>query len=126
MIELINDIVGESVIDQEICIFIKLSVKVVKFVCFWCNFCFISLVKRIKISFKSYLDNIQFTGWCKSKNETPYFECSAKENVNVEQAFQSIAKQALLQEADVVLSDFPKKIDLQANKSNQGGNNCSC
>merc|ERR1711974_510061 len=32
---------------------------------------------------------------CHSKNEIPYFETSAKEAINVEQAFQTIAKNAL-------------------------------
>ena len=35
--------------------------------------------------------------WCHSKNEIPYFETSAKEAINVEQAFQTIAKNALAQ-----------------------------
>ena len=35
--------------------------------------------------------------WCQSKNEIPYFETSAKEAINVEQAFQTIAKNALAQ-----------------------------
>ena len=35
--------------------------------------------------------------WCQSKNNIPYFETSAKEAINVEQAFQTIAKNALQQ-----------------------------
>ena len=35
--------------------------------------------------------------WCHSKNEIPYFETSAKEAINVEQAFQTIARNALAQ-----------------------------
>jgi Ras-related protein Rab-7A len=35
--------------------------------------------------------------WCHSKNDIPYFETSAKEAINVEQAFQTIAKNALAQ-----------------------------
>ena len=33
--------------------------------------------------------------WCESKNNIPYFETSSKEGVNVEQAFQRIARDAL-------------------------------
>ena len=36
--------------------------------------------------------------WCESKNNIPYFETSAKEAVNVEQAFQRIARDALAKE----------------------------
>lgn len=35
--------------------------------------------------------------WCLSKNNIPYFETSAKEAINVEQAFQTIARNALKQ-----------------------------
>jgi Ras-related protein Rab-7A len=67
-------------------------------------------------------------GWCHSKNEIPYFECSAKDNINVEQAFQTVAKQALLQETDVELyKDFPDKIDLNNTEaSTSSGGDCAC
>lgn len=35
--------------------------------------------------------------WCQSKNNIPYFETSAKEAINVDQAFQTIARNALKQ-----------------------------
>lgn len=38
--------------------------------------------------------------WCQSKGNIPYFETSSKEAINVEQAFQTIAKNALQQEAE--------------------------
>jgi Ras-related protein Rab-7A len=41
--------------------------------------------------------------WCQAKGGIPYFETSAKEAINVEQAFQTIAKNALQQENDVDL-----------------------
>ena len=41
--------------------------------------------------------------WCQSKGNVPYFETSAKEAINVEQAFQTIAKNALQQETDLEL-----------------------
>jgi Ras-related protein Rab-7A len=36
--------------------------------------------------------------WCQSNSNIPYFETSAKEAINVEQAFQTIARNALAQE----------------------------
>jgi Ras-related protein Rab-7A len=41
--------------------------------------------------------------WCQAKGDIPYFETSAKEAINVEQAFQTIARNALSQETDVEL-----------------------
>ncbi|KAG1048598.1 hypothetical protein G6F43_009025 [Rhizopus delemar] len=49
--------------------------------------------------------------WCQSKGNVPYFETSAKEAINVEQAFQTIAKNALSQETDVDI-DFPDTIQI--------------
>lgn len=44
--------------------------------------------------------------WCQSKGNIPYFETSAKEAINVDQAFQTIAKNALQQEAEAELCVF--------------------
>lgn len=64
--------------------------------------------------------------WCHSKNDIPYFETSAKEAINVEQAFQTIAKNALAQETDVELyNDFPDQIKL-SNDSKQKSDGCPC
>uniref|UniRef100_A0AAY4CBN2 Ras-related protein Rab-7a n=1 Tax=Denticeps clupeoides TaxID=299321 RepID=A0AAY4CBN2_9TELE len=55
------------------------------------NFPFVVLGNKID------LENRQVTTkraqvWCQSKNNIPYFETSAKEAINVEQAFQTIAR----------------------------------
>jgi len=63
--------------------------------------------------------------WCHSKNEVPYFETSAKEAINVELAFQTIARNALAQESEVEMCDFPEQIKLtNDNKPKQDA--CSC
>ncbi len=64
--------------------------------------------------------------WCESKNGIPYFETSAKESINVEQAFQTIAKNALAQEPEAELyNDFPSQIKLNDdNKPKSEG--CGC
>lgn len=68
--------------------------------------------------------------WCQSKNGLPYFETSAKESINVEQAFQTIARNALAQESDVELyNEFPDSLKLTPNSTNNsssGGDNCAC
>ncbi|KAH8417549.1 hypothetical protein KR222_001784 [Zaprionus bogoriensis] len=88
--------------------------------------------------------------WCQSKNEIPYYETSAKEGINVEMAFQTIAKNALEQETEVfwleciyiiyakylcvlialqaeLINDFPDQIRLNS-ENNRPGNadNCQC
>lgn len=67
--------------------------------------------------------------WCQNKNGLPYFETSAKEAINVEQAFKTIARNALAQESDVELSnDFPDQIKLNENSidNRPSGGDCSC
>ena len=64
--------------------------------------------------------------WCHSKNDIPYFETSAKEAINVEQAFQTIAKNALAQETEVELyNDFPDQIKLSGDNKPKS-NDCAC
>jgi len=68
--------------------------------------------------------------WCQSKNEMPYFEVSAKEAINVEQAFQTIARNALRREnqdnADLY-NEFPDQIRLnQGSSASQQQGGCSC
>ena len=64
-----------------------------------------------------------------SKNDIPYFETSAKEAINVEQAFQTIAKNALAQESeDSFAESFPDQIRLGNQADNMGnrGSSDSC
>ena len=67
-------------------------------------------------------------GWCQSKNNIPYFETSAKEAINVEQAFQTVAKNGLAQETEVELynTDFPDKINLNNDNNTNRGDSCAC
>lgn len=67
-------------------------------------------------------------GWCQSKNNIPYFETSAKEALNVEQAFQTVAKNGLAQETEVEIynNDFPQTINLNNDSNRQRGDNCQC
>jgi len=65
--------------------------------------------------------------WCQSKNNIPYFETSAKEAINVEQAFQTIAKNALAQESEVELyNEFPDQIKLTGEQRGNRQDACSC
>ncbi|CAI5687936.1 unnamed protein product [Oreochromis niloticus] len=82
------------------------------------------------------LENRQVTtkraqAWCQSKNNIPYFETSAKDATNLEQAFQTIVCNALKQASqgtDVELyHDFPESIVLGENdESESSAKRCSC
>jgi len=37
--------------------------------------------------------------WCRENGNIPYYECSAKENISVEEAFTEVAKVAVRKEA---------------------------
>ena len=67
------------------------------------------------------------TQWCQSKGDIPYFETSAKEAINVEQAFQTVAKNALAQETDVELyNEFPDQIRLNNDAQRPQQSGCGC
>ena len=54
--------------------------------------------------------------WCQAKGNIPYFETSAKEAINVEQAFQVIARNALKQESEEDIY-LPDTIDVTEQRS---------
>lgn len=68
--------------------------------------------------------------WCQGKNDIPYFETSAKESINVEEAFQTIARNALTREADLEaeMDKFPSEIQLGNRDQSQATSspNCAC
>jgi len=62
--------------------------------------------------------------FCQSKGGIPYFETSAKEAVNVEQAFEVIARNALAQEENEEFTgDFQDPINIHLENEQSG---CSC
>eukprot|EP00730_Choanoeca_flexa_P002671 TRINITY_DN11126_c0_g2_i1.p2 TRINITY_DN11126_c0_g2~~TRINITY_DN11126_c0_g2_i1.p2 ORF type:complete len:154 (+),score=4.83 TRINITY_DN11126_c0_g2_i1:1509-1970(+) len=60
------------------------------------NFPFVVLGNKIDLENRAISQKRAMT-WCQSKGGIPYFETSAKDAINVEQAFQTIAKNALQQ-----------------------------
>jgi len=62
--------------------------------------------------------------FCQSKGSIPYFETSAKEAINVEQAFEVIARNALAQEeSEEFTGDFDDPIHPDLHRERDG---CSC
>jgi Ras-related protein Rab-7A len=64
------------------------------------NFPFVVLGNKIDLEHQRVVSQKRAMAWCQSKGNIPYFETSAKEAINVEQAFQTVARQALKQEQD--------------------------
>ncbi|MES1916659.1 MAG: Ras-related protein Rab-7 [Cercozoa sp. M6MM] len=62
------------------------------------TFPFVVIGNKSDLAERRQVSEARARAWCKSKNNIPYFETSAKEAVNVEDAFQTIASNALEQE----------------------------
>lgn len=91
------------------------------------NFPFVVLGNKIDLENRQVATK-RAQAWCYSKNNIPYFETSAKEAINVEQAFQTIARNALKQETEVELyNEFPEPIKLDKNdRAKPSAESCSC
>lgn len=62
--------------------------------------------------------------YCQQRGQMPYFETSAKDNVNVEQAFEVIARNALMQEeSEEYGGDFSDPININLGDERDG---CAC
>jgi Ras-related protein Rab-7A len=61
--------------------------------------------------------------WCASKGNIPYFETSAKEGTNVEDAFQCIVKNALKNEPEEELY-VPDTVDVVGGNRTQRSSGC--
>lgn len=90
------------------------------------NFPFVVLGNKIDMEeSKRMVSQKRAMTWCQSKGNIPYFETSAKEAINVENAFQTIAKSVLQQESDADLyNDFPEPIKIDNDNSRYDG--CGC
>eukprot|EP00051_Salpingoeca_urceolata_P026336 m.476933 g.476933 ORF g.476933 m.476933 type:complete len:207 (+) comp20703_c0_seq1:162-782(+) len=90
------------------------------------NFPFVVLGNKVDLENRA-ISHKRASTWCQNKNNIPYFETSAKDNINVEQAFQTIAANALQQEADVEMyNDFPGEIKLSADDGAKPDTGCAC
>ena len=61
------------------------------------------------------------------KNSIPYFETSAKEGINVEKAFETVARNALARERDIDSTpDFAQPIRIPESGQPEKNNKCAC
>lgn len=90
------------------------------------NFPFVVLGNKVDLESRA-ISAKRAQQWCQSKNNIPFYETSAKEAINVDQAFETIAKNALAQETDINLyNDFPDQIKLSGDQKASGSDQCSC
>ena len=88
------------------------------------NFPFVCLGNKIDMENQRVVSQKRAQAWCQSKGSIPYFETSAKEAINVEQAFQTIAKNALKQGDDDGEMYLPTGITIGA--ENKEKSDCPC
>lgn len=61
------------------------------------------------------------------KNNIPYFETSAKEGLNVEKAFETVARNALAREKEIdQQADFPMPIRIPQQEEQPKKEGCGC
>lgn len=89
------------------------------------NFPFVVLGNKIDLEGQRVLSAKRAQHWCSQKGDIPYFETSAKEAINVEQAFQTIAKNALKQEPDDGAFFVPEGINITTSPEPED-DSCSC
>jgi len=76
------------------------------------TFPFVVLGNKADMASKRQVSVAKAKAWCNSKGDIPHFETSAKEALNVEQAFHTIAKNALQQESQQKPIFIPPSVDL--------------
>ncbi|GMM33664.1 Rab family GTPase [Saccharomycopsis crataegensis] len=91
------------------------------------SFPFVVLGNKIDIDeSKRTVANKKAMQWCEEKGNIPYFETSAKEAVNIDQAFDIVARNAFQQELENEAEfneDYSDAINIQLD-GDQGG--CAC
>jgi Ras-related protein Rab-7A len=92
------------------------------------NFPFVVIGNKIDLADERILKmNINVKKWCKENYDIPYFEASARDNINVEQAFETIAKNALAREKEQDISDLQNNIVVNQDKTDiSERSSCDC
>jgi len=89
------------------------------------SFPFVVLGNKADLARKRVVTTQKAQTWCQTNGDIPYFETSAKDAQNVEQAFQTIAKNALQQESNSKPIFDPKElVDVSKNTPKQESSSC--
>ena len=92
------------------------------------NFPFVLLGNKVDRVSERKVPNEDAKNWSKNNNETPYFETSAKDRIQIEEAFAEVARKAATQikEDEMIFRpDTVRKLNANDNKQNQAGG-CKC
>ncbi|KAJ2162697.1 Ras- protein Rab-7A [Coemansia sp. RSA 552] len=89
------------------------------------SFPFVVVGNKIDMEGKRAVSQKRAMEWCASKGNIPYFETSAKKDINVEAAFRTVVKNAMDQETEADISnDFPDPIRIDT--EDQDNDPCAC
>ena len=87
------------------------------------NFPFVVLGNKIDLENQRAVSQKRALQWCQAKGDIPYFETSAKEAINVETAFITVAKRALNQESEEEIY-LPDVINVNDDNKKKSGGGC--
>jgi len=90
------------------------------------NFPFVVIGNKSDLESKRKVQAQKARAWCKSKNDIPYVETSAKDSDYVESAFQEIALRALKQETQQEPIFLPDTLTLNNQPPLSNSQNCNC
>jgi len=89
------------------------------------KFPFVVIGNKIDVENQRVVSTKRLQTWCASKGDIPFFETSAKEAINVEQAFQTIARNALTQDKDEPIV-FPATVTVASETEQKPSGGCAC
>ncbi|CAJ0567221.1 unnamed protein product, partial [Mesorhabditis spiculigera] len=91
------------------------------------HFPFVLLGNKVDLAQDRAVSRKKAEAWCQTKTKMPYFEVSAKEAVNIDLAFQTIARAALARESQDTqdFPDFPAQVLLDCGNA-KSSSFCSC